>query len=94
MFSAYKFNEFSDAEVKTMTDMYYNDIMTMLDYLDGDIYFRTKREGQNLDRCRTQFKLVEDMEKALPEMQKIIKKYSTLNIIPKNKCIFANKSYK
>ena len=35
--SAYKFNEFSDAEVKTMTDMYYNDIMTMLDYLDGDI---------------------------------------------------------
>lgn len=48
----------------------------LADYLDGDIYFRTKREGQNLDRCRTQFKLVEDMEKALPEMQKIIKKYS------------------
>ena len=35
--SAYKFSEFSDTEVKTMTDMYYNDIMTMLEYLDGDI---------------------------------------------------------
>ena len=23
----------------------------LADYLDGDIYFRTKREGQNLDRC-------------------------------------------
>lgn len=47
----------------------------LADYLDGDVYFRTKREGQNLDRCRTQFKLVEDMEKALPEMEKIIAKY-------------------
>ena len=46
------------------------------DYLDGDVYFRTTREGQNLDRARTQFKLVSDMEKMLPEMKKIVEKYS------------------
>jgi hypothetical protein len=45
------------------------------DYLDGDIYFRTHRAGHNLDRARTQFKLVEDMEKQLPEMERIVKKY-------------------
>ena len=44
----------------------------LADYLDGDIYFRTSRKNQNLDRARTQFKLIEDMEKALPEMERII----------------------
>ena len=47
----------------------------LADYLSGDTYFKTTREGQNLDRCRTQFKLVSDMEKLLPEMEKIIAKY-------------------
>ena len=47
----------------------------LADYLDGDIYFRTHREGHNLDRCRTQFKLIEDMEKCYDEMCAIIKKY-------------------
>ena len=47
----------------------------LTDYLDGDVYFRTHREGHNLDRARTQFKLIEDMEKLLPEMQKIVAKY-------------------
>ena len=47
----------------------------LADYLDGDVYFRTHREGHNLDRARTQFKLIEDMEKLLPEMEKIVEKY-------------------
>ena len=47
----------------------------LADYLEGDVYFRTHREGQNLDRARTQFKLIEDMEKLLPEMEKIVEKY-------------------
>jgi Ser/Thr protein kinase RdoA (MazF antagonist) len=34
----------------------------LTDYLSGDSYFRVHREGHNLDRCRTQFKLVGDME--------------------------------
>ena len=37
-------------------------IRFLTDYLEGDWYFQTQRKGQNLDRCRTQFKLVADME--------------------------------
>ena len=48
----------------------------LTDYLEGDTYFRTSRPGHNLDRARNQFKLVSDMEKNLPEMREIVKKYS------------------
>jgi Ser/Thr protein kinase RdoA (MazF antagonist) len=48
----------------------------LTDYLLGDTYFRIHRENHNLDRARNQFKLVSDMEKALPEMIKIVQKYS------------------
>ena len=34
----------------------------LADYLEGDSYFRIAREHQNLDRCRTQLKLVAEME--------------------------------
>ena len=34
----------------------------LTDYLAGDVYFKIHRPGHNLDRCRTQFKMVEDME--------------------------------
>ena len=44
----------------------------LTDYLDGDHYFTVHREGQNLDRARTQFKLVADMEKKWNDMQKIV----------------------
>lgn len=47
----------------------------LTDYLSGDTYFRVHREGHNLDRARNQFKLVSDMEKRLPEMREIVKKY-------------------
>ena len=50
-------------------------IRFLTDYLSGDTYFRTHREGQNLDRCRTQFKLVADMEAHWDEMNAIIAKY-------------------
>lgn len=33
----------------------------LTDYLEGDVYFRTTRPRQNLDRAHTQFKLVDDM---------------------------------
>ena len=48
----------------------------LTDYLQGDTYFKVHREGHNLDRCRTQFKLVEDMEQKWYTMQEIVKKYS------------------
>lgn len=44
----------------------------LTDYLAGDTYFRTTRPGQNLDRCRTQFKLVADMEAKWDAMQATI----------------------
>ena len=47
----------------------------LTDYLSGDTYFKTSREGQNLDRARNQFKLVSDMEESLDDMKKIIEKY-------------------
>lgn len=34
----------------------------LTDYLNGDRYYRIHHKRQNLDRCRTQLKLVEDME--------------------------------
>lgn len=45
----------------------------LTDYLDGDNYFRTSYAGQNLDRCRTQFKLVGEIEKNTEKMEKIVK---------------------
>lgn len=44
----------------------------LTDHLDGDLYFPAHREGQNLDRARTQFKLAADMEKKWTEMQRIV----------------------
>ena len=44
------------------------------DYLNGDIYFKIHREGHNLDRARTQFKLVSDMEKNVDNMRAVINK--------------------
>ncbi len=48
----------------------------LTDYLSGDTYFKTSREGHNLDRARNQFKLVSDMEQQLDAMRAIVKKYS------------------
>ena len=45
----------------------------LTDYIDGDHYFAVHREGHNLDRCRTQLKLVADMESKWDEMQRIVK---------------------
>ena len=47
----------------------------LTDHLEGDVYFHINRENQNLDRCRTQFKLVADMEAHWSEMEKIVEKY-------------------
>ncbi|MDD3428611.1 MAG: aminoglycoside phosphotransferase family protein [Oscillospiraceae bacterium] len=51
-------------------------IRFLTDYLDGDTYFKIHRPGQNLDRARNQFKLVQDMEEKWTEMQAVVKKYS------------------
>ncbi len=48
----------------------------LTDYLNGDVYFHTTYKGQNLDRCRTQFKLVADMESKWAQMAQIVEKCS------------------
>ncbi len=45
----------------------------LTDFLEGDVYFRTHREGQNLDRCRTQFHLVAQMEAQEEQMNQFVK---------------------
>ena len=47
----------------------------LTDYLEGDTYFRTHYEGQNLDRTRTQLTLVKDMEARRDLFEGIVKKY-------------------
>lgn len=49
-------------------------IRFLTDFLAGDVYFKTHREGHNLDRARTQFKLVEDMEAKWGRMEDIVEK--------------------
>lgn len=44
----------------------------LADYLSGDTYFATKYEGHNLVRCRTQLKLVSEMEAKFDETSKIV----------------------
>ncbi|MDO5539126.1 MAG: aminoglycoside phosphotransferase family protein [Eubacteriales bacterium] len=51
-------------------------IRFLTDYLQGDVYFRIHRPEHNLDRCRTQLKLVADMEKKWQTMQEIVAKYN------------------
>ena len=48
----------------------------LTDYLEGDIYFKIHREGHNLDRCRTQFALVADMEEKWEQMHEIVRRVS------------------
>ena len=47
----------------------------LADYLAGDTYFKTHYPEHNLDRCRTQLKLVAEMEKNWDEMKNIVKQY-------------------
>lgn len=50
----------------------------LTDYIDGDHYFATRYDTHNLDRCRTQFKLVADMESKWAEMAKIVEEESRI----------------
>lgn len=48
-------------------------IRFLTDYLQGDCYFRIHRPDHNLDRARTQFKLVRDMDRKWSAMHAIIR---------------------
>lgn len=44
----------------------------LTDHLSGDAYFKVHREEHNLDRCRTQFKLVESIEEQEANMNRFV----------------------
>jgi hypothetical protein len=47
-------------------------IRFLTDFLAGDTYFKVHREGHNLDRWRTQLKLVESIERQEEAMNKLV----------------------
>ncbi len=47
----------------------------LTDYLEGDHYFKIHRPEHNLDRCRTQFAMVKDMEDKWDKMREIVEQY-------------------
>ena len=47
----------------------------LTDYLQGDTYFKTTHPTHNLERARTQFRLVEEMEQQFARMQSIVEQY-------------------
>ena len=44
----------------------------LADHLEGDVYFKIQQDGQNLDRARTQFRLVELLEERQTEMESCV----------------------
>ena len=50
-------------------------IRFLTDYLNGDVYYKIHRPGQNLDRARTQISMLMDMEKKFDQMCSLVRKY-------------------
>lgn len=49
-----------------------NGLRFLADFLAGDVYFKIHREHHNLDRCRTQFALVESIERQEEAMNRLV----------------------
>ena len=52
-----------------------NGLRFLTDYLDGDHYYSIARPEHNLDRARTQIKLVSETERRWDEIQRIVKPF-------------------
>jgi hypothetical protein len=48
----------------------------LMDYIDGDNYYKIKSPDHNLVRTRAQYKLLQSMEEQFEAMNRIVKKYS------------------
>jgi hypothetical protein len=46
----------------------------LTDWLEGDVYFKTSRPDQNLDRARAQLALVRRLEERAPELEAILRR--------------------
>jgi hypothetical protein len=49
-------------------------IRFLADFIMGDIYFKVHRDEHNLDRCRTQFRLVESIERQEDKMNQLVER--------------------
>lgn len=49
----------------------------LTDYLNGDTYFKTHRQGHNLDRCRTQFRLVNSITDQEEQMTSLVERITS-----------------
>ncbi len=47
-------------------------IRFLTDYLQGDVYFKTHRDGHNIDRCRTQFKMAQEFDRNMDAMRRFV----------------------
>ena len=45
------------------------------DYLNGDVYYKTHHPNHNLDRARTQLKMIAEMERQEEAMNAIVNRY-------------------
>ncbi len=54
---------------------YENGTRFLADYFNNDVYFGKKYPLHNFDRAVNQLELVYDIERKMPEMEKIVKKY-------------------
>lgn len=55
-----------------MVMTYQQGMRFLTDHLEGDVYFRIHRDGQNLDRARTQFALVRSLEEREEELSRLV----------------------
>jgi hypothetical protein len=45
----------------------------LMDYIDGDTYYKTRYAEHNLVRARAQYRLLQSMEAQYPAMQQIVR---------------------
>jgi hypothetical protein len=55
----------------------------LTDHLLGDVYFKTSRKNQNLDRARTQLKLVQELENCEPQMEAFVNRLAKARRVKK-----------
>ena len=58
-----------------------NGMRFLTDFLQGDVYYKTSRASQNLDRARNQFALLRSLEAQQSEMEAMVKKYAGDNSV-------------
>ena len=71
----------SEVEYLAFSGLYitYEQVLRFLmDYIDGDTYYKTKYPEHNLVRTRAQYKLLTSMEAQLPEMEAIVRRLIAL----------------